>query len=249
MNNKGFVFVETIVVIVVLSLGLVMVYSSFSSVVSNDKRRASYNDVAYIYRTYYIEDFLVSLNVEDYIKYYLDKEGKKIQLFNCSSPMLYKLDRNDINATNVNSYSSMPETELLKQKFCETFIHGLNVKNIYITNYNINELKHCTTRAGNASLCDKTNPANFNKYEALYSMNTNTIYYLRTLSGTDENAYRLIVEYEDKVIDNENKIPTSMNGKLVCQAGYEYDNADNICYMKKYYYANVKLVLKSNIGG
>ena len=104
MKNKGFVFVETIVCIIVLTLGLMTIYVSFSSVLSNDKRRATFNDVDYIYRTYYIEDFITSLNIEEWVNYYLGEEktdaatgevvalGKKIQEFNCNNPSLYKID-------------------------------------------------------------------------------------------------------------------------------------------------------------
>ena len=105
MKNKGFVFVETIVVIVILTIGLVMVYASFSSVLTNDKRRATFNDVAYIYRTYYIEDFITSLDIENWVKYYLGDTvvdeagnylsgGKKIQSFNRNNSNLYKIDIN-----------------------------------------------------------------------------------------------------------------------------------------------------------
>ena len=225
MKNKGFVFVETIVVIVVLSLGLVMVYQSFANVLSNNKRRAAYNDIAYIYRTYYIEDFLTNLNLEDYIEYYLGPEvrdgstyshgGKKVQAFSCNNPILYNIDANVTNKDVELQYS-----EQKKYEFCEKMISTLKVKNIYITNYNVNDIKKCTTRGGKLSAdksCDMSLESNSIKFDALNQMSPSMIYYLRTLNGTEDNTYRLIVEYEEEVLDSDKTITkVKRNGVLKC---------------------------------
>ncbi|MBR1416454.1 MAG: BspA family leucine-rich repeat surface protein [Bacilli bacterium] len=259
MKKKGFVLVETIVVVVVLTIGLVAIYSSFSSLLANDKRRATYNDVAYIYRTYYIEDFLTSLNIEDWLDYYLGEEvkdasgniihgGKKIQQFSCNNPNLYKIDGNTTNQGLIDnnltaSTANLPNSEYVKLTFCETMLSNLGVKNVYITNYNVNDLKLCTTRGGIASSCNKNNPENYRKYEALYTMNTNMIYYLRTLSGKSDGDYRIIVEYEEKEYDKDDTITkVKKQGALVCPDGYKED-VDGICQRQiiRNYYSNTKL--------
>ena len=298
MKNKGFVFVETIVCIIVLTLGLMTIYISFNSVLSNDKRRAMFNDVDYIYRTYYIEDFLTSLNIEDWLNYYLGPEvkegstyisgGKKIQEFNCNNPSLYKIDSKTTNegligqnAANKKTYTAltadtanMPNSELAKKYFCESLYNSLNIKHIYITNYNINDLKMCTTYGGKISTdssCDKNKIENIRKFEALYTMSNNMIYFLRTLSGKEAGAYRLIVEYEEKVKDSDKSVtksyfcPSGYRNKdgqcqgidnpslrtakvLKCPDGYS-ENASGDCerVITRNYYSSVKLIAKSSI--
>ena len=277
-KNNGFVFVETIIVIVILTLGLAMVYSSFSSVLSNDKRRATFNDVAYIYRTYYIEDFITSLNIEQYADVYLNEQGKKIQEFSCVNS-LFKTDSNEVRQglidPSVDIDVDLPVNEKRKKAFCEKILSDFHVKHLYITHYNVNDLKKCATRAGTISSdCDITkNEDNFNKYEALGNMDTNMIYYLRTLSGKEENDYRIIAEYEEKEIDSDDTVSKT----YMCPDGYKEDHdtcinvndanktaskvlrcpdsyqikEDNtkICerVITRNYYNNVKMVLKSKL--
>lgn len=257
MKNKGFVFVETIVVIVILSLGLVMVYQSFVNVLSNNKRRASYNDIAYIYRTYYIEDFLTNLNLEDYIDYYLGPEvrdgdkyvhgGKKIQVFSCNNPILYNIDAN-VSVKDVPNFENTAEAK--KLSFCEQLRSTLKVKNIYITNYNVNDIKRCTTRGGKLSSdnsCNMSLESNRIKYDALNQLSPSMVYYLRTLNGTEDNTYRLIVEYEEDVIDADKTITKiKRNGTLKCPSSYQ--EVGGICQKKvtKRYYSNVALVKKDS---
>jgi hypothetical protein len=257
MKNKGFVFVETIVVIVILSLGLVMVYQSFVNVLSNNKRRASYNDISYIYRTYYIEDFLTNLNLEDYIDYYLGPEvrdgdkyvhgGKKVQVFSCNNPILYNIDAN-VSVKDVPEFSKTNEG--VKLSFCEQLRSTFKVKNIYITNYNVNDIKKCTTRAGKLSSdnsCNMSLESNRIKFDALNQMTPSMIYYLRTLNGTEDNTYRLIVEYEEEVIDADKTITkVKKNGVLKCPSAYQ--DVGGICQKKvtKRYYSNVALVKKDS---
>ncbi len=257
MKNKGFVFVETIVVIVILSLGLVMVYQSFVNVLSNNKRRAAYNDIAYIYRTYYIEDFLTNLNLEDYIDYYLGPEvrngdkyvhgGKKLQVFSCNNPILYNIDAN-VSVKDVPNFENTAEAK--KLSFCEQLRSTLKVKNIYITNYNVNDIKKCTTKAGKLSAdnsCNMSLESNKIKFDALNQMTPSMIYYLRTLNGTEDNTYRLIVEYEEEVIDADKTITkVKKNGVLKCPSAYQ--DVGGICQKKvtKRYYSNVALVKKDS---
>ena len=64
-NKKGFVFVETMVVTVILITSLLLIYSSYTAMSSNEKRRNRYDDPVYIYRTYNIAKFLNELVVLD----------------------------------------------------------------------------------------------------------------------------------------------------------------------------------------
>ena len=52
MNKKGFVFMETIITIVILSSSLLLIYSSFKNLIVKQKSRIYYDDVVYTYRTW-----------------------------------------------------------------------------------------------------------------------------------------------------------------------------------------------------
>ena len=53
-NKKGFVLIETIVTVVVLTTSLLYLYNSYSSIIANENTRLYYDDVAYIYKANYI---------------------------------------------------------------------------------------------------------------------------------------------------------------------------------------------------
>ena len=53
-NNKGFVFIETMVTIVILATALLSLYTLFNNMLIKEKRRVYYDDPTYIYRSYYL---------------------------------------------------------------------------------------------------------------------------------------------------------------------------------------------------
>lgn len=63
-NKKGFVFIETIVVVAVLTVSLLMIYSTYSATLRKEKNRMSYNDSVYLYRTYYLEKFFRNFRLD-----------------------------------------------------------------------------------------------------------------------------------------------------------------------------------------
>lgn len=233
MNKKGFMFVETIMVITILTTSLIMIYVSFSRVLINEKRRVAFDDTAYIYRTYFIEDYLVSLNLYDYINKYLNNTSKRIIVLNTTDTSLYNLYEN----------GTENKEEANRQLFSSLLfntLNTLNVNKIYITYYNVNDLKSCTTKSGKttnaSSRCSKET------IDALNNMSTNAILYLKTLAGTDD-GYRLIVEYQENTVDyTRSQTP---NGST-CQTGYTLDRSTSKCYknVTKYYYNSVKLFIR-----
>ena len=192
MNKKGFVFVETIIVIAVIMTILIMLYGSFISILNQERRDMTFDDVTYVYRTFYIEDFLVSLNLEQYIKDHLEtpnSAGKMplLATFTCHNDALYTL--RDENGNN------NPEEED-KKNFCEGLIDGgrLEVENIYITRYNVSDLVNCMN-TDNSVICASN--------EELRNLSPGAVNYFRTLSGDEEDAYRLIIEYKTKIDKDE----------------------------------------------
>ena len=68
MKNKGFVLIETIVVIVVIGVSLLTLYSSYNRILSKVKAENKYDNSDYMYMTYYIREYLKkdnSITAED----------------------------------------------------------------------------------------------------------------------------------------------------------------------------------------
>lgn len=71
-NKKGFAFIETIITVVILSATLLFLYSSYSSILSDEETRTYYDDPSFIYRTNYVKKFLEEYGNMDIVKnYYL----------------------------------------------------------------------------------------------------------------------------------------------------------------------------------
>lgn len=57
-NKKGFVYIETIIVVVTMCTALLLIYSSFNNTIINEKSRLNYDDVSYIYKTAFVANYL-----------------------------------------------------------------------------------------------------------------------------------------------------------------------------------------------
>ena len=58
MNKKAFVLMETIVVIVVISIALLTIFASYSKILTKVKTENKYDTSEYIYMTNYIKKYL-----------------------------------------------------------------------------------------------------------------------------------------------------------------------------------------------
>lgn len=58
MNKKGFVFLETIITVVVLTTTLVLLYASYSGSISAERKRLYYDDISYVYRSILLREIL-----------------------------------------------------------------------------------------------------------------------------------------------------------------------------------------------
>ena len=58
MKNKGFVLMETIIVIVVITVSLVTIFFSYNKILTKVKEENKYDTSDYIYITHYIKNFL-----------------------------------------------------------------------------------------------------------------------------------------------------------------------------------------------
>ncbi len=166
-NKKGFVFVETLIVISVLTASLLLLYSSYSSLIRNEKVRLKYNDSVYLYRTYYLEKFFRNFRF-DLVTNSLNKEDstKPISIltgFGCHSGIFINEEDN--------------------VGLCENLLAELHVSNLYLTYNDISELQNCTNKDG---IC-----------ETLVQVNSTASDYIKTIGGKGKTGYRIIVEFAE----------------------------------------------------
>ena len=261
-KKKGFVFVETIVVTTVLTVALLVIYSTFNNVLSNEKKRLSYSDTGYMYKTFYVYRFLNSLALKTFIQSHIN-DSVYIYQVSCNDLTLY----NNFGTGDGSHYYDTNEFQN-KHIVCEKIINNetsiFNVERVYVTRYNVNTIKECTTAKG------KTDPhcTSYNIVKSLENVNPGFVHYLRTLSSSNSelynNTYRLIIEYKESELDYGNVVSTcgvgyTLEGSVCknkqgqtrspgCQADYVL--VDNKCVRKinKYYYDSL-IINPTNGGG
>lgn len=114
--KKGFVFLETLLVMVVLSIAVLGVYSTYVSVSSNINSRTYYDNIGDLYKTEIVrkwinESSLVTSN--NYIKINSSNCSSYMNISNCSDYMDYLLIENIyINNSNIATLLELNDTEL-----------------------------------------------------------------------------------------------------------------------------------------
>lgn len=130
-DKKGFVFIETLVVVAILTASLLMLYSTYNAIIQKEKTRIKYNDSAYLYRTYYLEKFFHNFRL-DMLKESLNKEdlSKPISVltgFGCTRDIVNEEDNIGL---------------------CDNLIAELHINNLYFTYNNLSDLQNCKNQSG-----------------------------------------------------------------------------------------------------
>lgn len=112
MNKKGFVFIETIVVIAILSSLLIIIYGSFNIILNNEKKRLTYDQTSYLYRVKLFKDFLQKNNVNDALN---EIDSDNIMELKCQNNIFISNDNDNTN-------------------LCNKYIETLNINKIYLSN-------------------------------------------------------------------------------------------------------------------
>lgn len=167
-KKKGFVFVETLIVVAVLTASLLMLYSTYSALIRKEKTRIQYNDSAYLYRTYYLAKFFRNFRL-DMLKMSLNKDDttKPLSLltgFDCTSSIF------------LNDKDNKGLCEILKAE--------LHINRMYLTYNNLSELQNCQNQS---EICETLNRVE----------NDTAAAYLKTIGGEGTSGYRIIIEYAE----------------------------------------------------
>lgn len=173
MKKSGFVFVETIVAIVVLTSSLMLLYSSFNKILQSEKTRVYYDDIAYIYRSWYIKKQLNELNMTGALKSITNNNDKYF--------VTVGIDYQDL----FEGYSD-------EKTYIEKLLTDFDVNQMIIMKENkIDNLKKCTLECSIDSNCDE-----FENCNDLYTnISDDMLNYIKTIYVDVPCTYVLVVEY------------------------------------------------------
>ena len=171
-KKNGFVFVETMIVIVTVLASLLMIYSAYVSLIRAERKRVRYDDPAFIYKTYAVGKFLLS---------FYDDSGKSIvgnkikEILDGSKYNYVNISVNDADIFSA-GYGNGNES---RKEFFSKMYNQLHIQNIFLT-----------SKSGIETIKNNINvgiiPNNFKKY--ISSMDT----------SNDAFQYYIVVEYAEK---------------------------------------------------
>ncbi len=130
-KKKGFVFVETLVVVAVLTASLLMLYSTYNAVIQKEKTRIKYNDSVYLYRTYYIEKFFRNFRLDVVASKLNNTDANRLLIlsgFGCTGD-LFMNEEDNIG-------------------LCEILLQDLHVTNLYLAYNDLSRLQTCDNQIG-----------------------------------------------------------------------------------------------------
>lgn len=198
-TKKGFVLIEAMVVLAFLATTLLSIYTSFNNVLDRTKKRLYYDDPIYLYRTYYLLNYLERNGLPQYINSkFINTSGSSaakpdIVEFGCYS---------NFNEA-VNTSGTVNEISSTSPLFCDQLRTMFDIEHIYIMHYDVNNVVGC--------LMD-LNQLSCKRNSSLRTFSNTAVDYLYTLDGfttadvvsannlavdsTYMSGYRIVVEYK-----------------------------------------------------
>lgn len=173
VKKNGFVFVESIVAVVILTSSLLLLYSTFSNILQSEKVRIYYDDVNYIYRTSYLKERLNDVNFE-YIKDNMLREGNYFKIIGLDTPNLF-----DNSETEKNIIASMFEDYEVREL-------------VLIKENKLDDLKKCTIECSFDTSCKDHENCN----NIFLNLSEEMLNYLKTIYVDITSEFILVGEYE-----------------------------------------------------
>lgn len=220
LNNKGFVFIETIVTIVILTTTLLLLYKSYSGTVKAEKTRLYYDDISYMYKAVAVRNVLNST-----IDPFLFKQNA-----------ISKVDRQYMYMFGPSS-NIYYDNEIISNLFDTFHIKTFIYIPIDSTTNNLNNIKNCIKNKNYNPKCIET-------LEMLSSYGeSNLIDYLKTInvdSSELSSSPGILVTlfYETKNGGEQNKISYSscLQSMLAAKYGINPSNKEEIKRKVEEYY-------------
>ena len=235
-KKNGFVFVETMIVIVTVVTSLLLIYSSYVSLRSLERKRVRYDDPAYIYKTYAIGKFLTSVKDENgssvirgVLSELRNDNEKLIKYVNPKDNVWYSNEEDNIcTCSDSDPYCVSPNCKEQLFSYLYSQYHVLNM--IIISKDDMNLLAD-----PNENYCRNCNSSSTNDCEKRCSKIPNNFYdYIKSIDTSDDtgNPYYLIVEYAEK-IDGKECDPNDLINNGASTGKFE-----SSC---TYYFSNIKI--------
>jgi len=182
MKRNGFVFVETIIAIAILSSSLLLLYSTFSKLLQTEKTRVYYDDIGYVYRTWYIKNKLDELNISTVLKDITNNENNYFVTIGVEYQGLF------------NGYEK-------EKTYLSNMLEDFEVNQMIIIKENkLDDLKTCTLECSLDSSC-----AHYDNCNNLYTnLSDEMIRYIKSLYIDISCTYVLVIEYNTCSKDNTN---------------------------------------------
>lgn len=201
-RRNGFVFIETMITVVILSTALLIIYSLFNSMIIREKRRSYFDDPAYIYRAGYLstifeqlirnssytpENISGPLNISDLLNEYTSSEQAisgtphtaNLRIFTCSND-IFKASCRGKTGNELNQCNNERETE------CNSFFADNQIYRIYLSKYDLSYVDTCDNDSGRSG-CDV--------YRTL--SNQAKLYFRQLPYTSGVESYYLIFEFND----------------------------------------------------
>ena len=179
MKKKGFVFIETIITIVFLAAALLVLYSSYRNAITEEKSKVYYDDISYLYRNYYLADFLINKTEISKVKETAFQEKYVVKIEELENNLYSEYQKNA-------EYPA--ELETIKKEF--------NVSEMVIVSEEV--ISKCYNAEEN-SKCEKS-------YEGLNDGLTRYIETMNLEEDEDEkegrNRYYLVSEYRERATED-----------------------------------------------
>ena len=182
MKKNGFVFVESIIAVVVLASSLLLLYSSFTTILQTEKTRVYYDDASYIYRTWYLKELFNNLNFTAVIR---DLTSNDTKDFVTVGP----------------EYQGLFEGHEQDRDLVTKLLSDFEVNQIIVMKENkVDDLKKCTQECVNDRNC-----SNYENCNNLYmNLSDTMISYLKTINIDLSCTYVFAVEYTTCNMGNTN---------------------------------------------
>ena len=176
MNKKAFVLMETIVVILVISIALLTIFASYSKILTKVKTENKYDTSEYIYMTKYVRDYL--------------KDTACTKVDDGTGNLIDVIYQMGTDATSSSSNNRKKELKNFKEESCDFSTNTFSIKGIYLLQY-LNDT-------------DITNEFDTNNKD-LIKFNANMIDYIRKLD-VGNNDIILVVEYSRPALRNDGEL-------------------------------------------
>jgi prepilin-type N-terminal cleavage/methylation domain-containing protein len=177
-NKKGFVFIETIVVITILSVALLSVYSTFTSSYLKEQKKVYYDEISHVYRGYYVAKYL--FNNSNAEAYFLDNTsfsaGYLAITFGPATSGLFKNSTQQLSFSNLYSSANVSQIIAVKAPYSDTLKCVKSTKNDF-SDVDSSLKDKCSKSYGNVSLDIRR--------------------YMSTLSPTNISNYILIFKFTE----------------------------------------------------